>query len=103
MVAKRDGSREPYARDKLLQGVMLACRKRPVSREAMERIVDAVEAKLGEEYRVEVASSELGDMVLRQLRMVDPVACVRFASVYHKFDTAEQFVEELAKLAKGGF
>jgi transcriptional repressor NrdR len=103
MVVKRDNSREPYDRDKLLRGVMLACRKRPVSREAMERLVDAVESKLGEEYRVEVAASELGEMVLAQLRALDPVAYVRFASVYRKFETAEQFVEELKNLSKGGF
>jgi transcriptional repressor NrdR len=103
MVVKRDSSREPYDRDKLLRGVMLACRKRPVSREAMERLVDAVETKLGEEYRTEIAASELGEMVLAQLRALDPVAYVRFASVYRKFETAEQFVEELKNLSKGGF
>lgn len=102
MVIKRDGVREPYDREKLLRGVMLACRKRPVDREAMDRLVDAVETRLGEDCRVEVASSELGEFVLQQLRSMDAVAYVRFASVYRKFDTAEQFAEELENLAKGG-
>ena len=102
MVIKRDGTREPYVREKLMRGVILACRKRPVSREAMERLVDAVEARLDEDYRVEVASMELGELVLGRLRDLDPVAYVRFASVYRKFDTAEQFAEELENLVKGG-
>jgi transcriptional repressor NrdR len=102
MVIKRDGTREPYVREKLMRGVILACRKRPVSREAMERLVDAVEARLDEDYRVEVASRELGELVLGRLRDLDPVAYVRFASVYRKFDTAEQFAEELENLVKGG-
>lgn len=102
MVIKRDGTREPYVREKLMRGVILACRKRPVSREVMERLVDAVEARLDEDYRVEVASRELGELVLGRLRDLDPVAYVRFASVYRKFDTAEQFAEELENLVKGG-
>jgi len=86
-----------------LRGVMLACRKRPIGREAMEQLVDAVEAKLSEECRVEVAAADLGELVLDQLRALDPVAYVRFASVYRKFDTPEQFAEELKNLLKGGF
>jgi transcriptional repressor NrdR len=103
VVVKRDGGREPYDREKLLRGVMLACRKRPIGREAMEQLVDAVEAKLSEECRVEVAAADLGELVLDQLRALDPVAYVRFASVYRKFDTPEQFAEELKNLLKGGF
>jgi transcriptional repressor NrdR len=101
-IVKRNGSREPYDRGKLLAGVMLACRKRPVSRETMERLVDAIEAHLGEEYRLEVPSQELGEMVLEKLSSLDPVAYVRFASVYRQFDSPEQFTAELQNLRKGG-
>jgi transcriptional repressor NrdR len=102
MVVKRDGRREPFDRGKLLAGVMLACRKRPISREDMDKLVDSLEAKLGEDYRLEVPSKELGEMVLERLGALDPVACVRFASVYRQFDSLEHFLTELANLRKGG-
>lgn len=98
MVIKRDGAREPYERQKLVNGVLLACRKRPVSRDRIEKLVDEVEAKLSEDERLEVSSAELGEMVLEQLINIDPVAYVRFASVYRQFNTPEQFVEELNNL-----
>lgn len=102
MVIKRDGRHEPYDRQKLLQGVILACRKRPVSREEIEKLVDAVEARLSEDSRVEVRSRELGELVLERLINLDPVAYVRFASVYRQFDSPEQFVEELKNLNRKG-
>lgn len=102
MVLKRDGSSQPYDRGKLLAGVMLACRKRPISREQMEKLVDDVEARLGEEYRMDVKSQELGDMVLERLAALDTVAYVRFASVYRQFDSPEHFLEELKNLKRGG-
>jgi transcriptional repressor NrdR len=94
MVIKRNGSREPFDRSKLLAGVMLACRKRPISRDDMEKLVDGIETKLGEEYRLEVPSQELGEMVLERLSGLDLVAYVRFASVYRQFDTPEHFVDD---------
>ncbi|MGQ9707272.1 MAG: transcriptional regulator NrdR [bacterium] len=102
MVIKRDGRREPYDRQKLINGVVLACRKRPVGREKIEKMVDSVELKLSEDSRIEVSSTELGELVLEQLINLDPVAYVRFASVYRQFDSPEQFVEELNNLKKGG-
>ncbi len=102
MVIKRDGSREPYDRGKLLNGVMLACRKRPVSRDSLEKLLDRIETRMGEEYRLEVPTQELGEMVLAQLRELDPVAYVRFASVYRKFNSPAQFAAELENLEKGG-
>ncbi len=98
MVIKRDGRREPYERQKLLNGLLLACRKRPISRERIENLVTTIESKLSEDSRIEVSTSELGEMVLEQLIDFDPVAYVRFASVYRQFDSPEQFVEELNKL-----
>lgn len=102
MVIKRDGRREPYDRQKLINGVVLACRKRPVGREKIEKMVDSVELKLSEDSRIEVSSTELGELVLEQLINLDPVAYVRFASVYRQFNSPEQFVEELNNLKKGG-
>ncbi len=100
MVIKRNGSREPFDRGKLLAGVMLACRKRPIGRADMDRLVDEIESKLGEEYRLEVSSQELGELVLERLSAIDLVAYVRFASVYRQFDSPEHFVEELKNLKK---
>ncbi len=102
MVIKRDGRREPYDRQKLLTGILLACRKRPVSRDKIEELVDRVETKLSEDSRVEVSSRELGELVLERLIEIDPVAYVRFASVYRQFNSPEQFVEELKHIKKGG-
>ncbi|MBM3314350.1 transcriptional repressor NrdR [candidate division WOR-3 bacterium] len=102
MVVKRDGGREPYDRNKVLTGVLLACRKRPVSRDDIDKLVNAVELGLAEESRQEVTSVELGERVLARLGGLDPVACVRFASVYRQFDTPEKFVEELRNLRDGG-
>jgi len=98
MVVKRNGSREPYDREKLLAGVVLACRKRPISRDDIEKLVDSVDVKLGEDSRLEVPSQELGELVLERLSVLDPVAYVRFASVYRQFDSPEHFVEELKNL-----
>ncbi len=100
MVVKRNGSREPYDRGKLLAGVVLACRKRPISREELDNLVDSVEVTLGEDYRLEVPSQELGELVLERLSALDPVAYVRFASVYRQFDSPEHFVEELKNLKR---
>ena len=100
MVVMRNGSREPFDRGKLLAGIVLACRKRPISREEMDKLVDSVEVKLGEDYRLEVPSQELGELVLDRLSVLDPVAYVRFASVYRQFDSPEHFVEELKNLKR---
>ena len=98
MVVKRNGTRESYDRGKLLAGVVLACRKRPISRDDMEKLVDSVDVKLGEDSRLEVPSQELGELVLERLSALDPVAYVRFASVYRQFDSPEHFVEALKNL-----
>jgi transcriptional repressor NrdR len=98
MVIKRNGTRESYDRGKLLAGVVLACRKRPISRDDMEKLVDSVDVKLGEDSRLEVPSQELGELVLERLSALDPVAYVRFASVYRQFDSPEHFVEALKNL-----
>lgn len=102
MVIKRDGRREPFDRQKIINGIILACRKRPVGQTAIEKLVESVETKLSEDGRSEVSSAELGELVLERLLQLDPVAYVRFASVYRQFNSPEQFVAELNNLKKGG-
>ncbi|MEO0125065.1 MAG: transcriptional regulator NrdR [candidate division WOR-3 bacterium] len=100
MVVKSDGRREPYERDKLISGILLACRKRPISREMVENLVNSIEKELADEYKLEIESKELGEMVLERLLKLDEVAYVRFASVYKKFENIEQFQEELQEIKK---
>lgn len=89
-VVKKDGSREPFSSEKVLHGVRLACRKRPLSAEVQLGVVRRVEAAL--EGEAEVASREVGHVVLRELRGIDQVAWLRFASVYQEFENAEDFL-----------
>lgn len=97
-VVKRDGRRESFDREKLLNGLLKACEKRQVPRLDLIRLVDAVEAELaGREVR-EMSSEEIGNMVIEQLRRLDQVAYVRFASVYRRFGDVNQFMEELRDL-----
>ncbi|MCA9492889.1 MAG: transcriptional repressor NrdR [Myxococcales bacterium] len=92
-IVKKDGHREAFDRDKVLRGMALACRKRPVSTETLEEAAARVEQRLVELRENEVPSTQLGGIVLTILREVDAVAWVRFASVYQAFDSPEQFGE----------
>lgn len=97
-VVKRDGRRESFDREKLLTGLLKACEKRPVPRRELVAIVDSVESNLaGREVR-EISSEEIGALVIDQLRQLDQVAYVRFASVYRRFEDVHQFMEELRQL-----
>lgn len=98
MLIKRDGTREPYSRDKLLSGVMKACEKRPVPQQRLEQLVDQVEQKLFGTLESEVSSKTIGEMVMEELREIDEVAYVRFASVYRQFKDINTFMEELTNL-----
>lgn len=97
-VVKRDQRREPYDRDKLMKGLQVACRKRPVSQDELERIADSLEAAMQEAADREISSQQLGRMVMQRLRDLDPVAYVRFASVYRRFEDVDEFVKELHEL-----
>ena len=97
-VVKKDGRREPFDRAKLLAGLQRACQKRPVSSEALERLVDQIERGLVESGDKETTSRAIGEKVLVALRDLDRVAYVRFASVYRSFDDVEQFMAELRDL-----
>ena len=96
-VVKKDESREPYDRSKLLTGVMKACEKRPVSTRLLEEVADAVETEINKLFDREVSSRFIGEQVMKRLRTLDDVAYVRFASVYRDFkDVTEyyQYIEE---------
>jgi len=99
-VIKKDGRRESFDRNKLLSGVLKACEKRPVSLEAIEKLVDDVERDLRSSLDKEVPSVLLGEKVMERLRYVDGVAYVRFASVYREFKDVNEFREQLEQLLK---
>ena len=94
-VVKKSGERVAYDRRKVLAGLHHACEKRPVSAEQLERVVDSVERKCLEAFDKEVPSKVIGELIVTQLRQIDQVAYVRFASVYREFKDASQFLEEL--------
>ena len=97
-VIKNSNIREDYDRDKLRRGITNACYKRPVSSEDIDRVVEDVSASLFRDFDKEVHSREIGNRVMAQLRQVDQVAYVRFASVYRKFKDVEEFIEEIRAL-----
>lgn len=99
-VIKKDGTREPFDRNKILQGLSRATVKREVPLEALENLVNEVESELRNEFKYEVPSNEIGEMVLKKLLSLDKVAYIRFASVYREFKDLEEFTKELEKLQK---
>ena len=100
MLVKRDGTRQAYDRQKLLGGLIKACEKRPVSLPQLEQIVDTVEQRVFGSLESEVSSKVIGELVMEQLRQIDEVAYVRFASVYRQFKDVNTFMEELNTLLK---
>jgi transcriptional repressor NrdR len=100
LVIKKDGRREPFSREKILNGLLRACEKRPIPAEQIHAIVDTLEADLLRQGVDEVKSSEIGERVMEALHALDEVAYVRFASVYRHFKDLNQFLEELRSLLK---
>ena len=98
VVVKRDMSRQPYDRNKVLGGLMRACEKRPVSLSQMEAIADDIESELYQLMVREIESNTIGEKIMEKLRLLDEVAYVRFASVYKRFNDIETFMEELQEL-----
>jgi len=98
VVIKKDGTRQTFDRNKLLNGMLRACDKRRVSFDTLERIVDEIESSLQNEMNREVPSQKIGEMVMDRLKNVDEVAYVRFASVYRQFKDISSFMEELNRL-----
>ena len=98
MVVKKDGTREPYDRIKVLGGLRKACEKRPVSPAALERVADEIEQMVQEAPEREIPTVKLGEKVMDRLRELDKVAYVRFASVYRQFEDVDQFMKVLNDL-----
>lgn len=97
-VVKKDGRREPFDRDKIREGMLKATQKRPVSVEAIDEFIDALERHFQESNQKEIPSTEIGERVIAALHSLDEVAYVRFASVYRQFKDLEDFVRELKEL-----
>lgn len=100
IVVKKDGRRERFQRQKVLNGIVEACEKRAITLEKIEKLVDEVESDLRKRDSVEVDSKVIGELVMRKLKALDKVAYIRFASVYREFEDLDRFTEELEKLQK---
>ncbi len=100
MVVKRDGRRESFDRNKILNGIIRACEKRPVSLEQMENVVSDIERTLNNMMEKEISSEFIGEVVMDHLKDLDEVAYVRFASVYRQFKDVGTFVAEIEKFLK---
>lgn len=100
IVIKKDSSREPFDRNKLLNGLLRACEKRPVSIQTLENAIDEIEAAILNSLDREVTSRKIGELSMEKLRQIDEVAYVRFASVYRQFKDINTFMSELEKLLR---
>jgi len=98
MVIKQDSRREPFDRDKIVRGVQAACAKRPIATEAIEELVSGIESELYHRGSREVTSREIGEMVMQNLRRLDEVAYIRFATIYRKFADVEDLADEIDSL-----
>lgn len=100
-VVKKDGSRVPFNRSQIMSGLLKACEKRPVSMDRLEETVNRIESELNETFDKEVAARFIGQLVMKELRGLDHVAYVRFASVYREFKDVNEFLDELKPLLEG--
>ncbi len=100
IVIKKGGIRETFDREKVLNGILRACEKRPVSLSDIEKVIDDIESKLYNMLEREVTSEKIGEMVMERLKDLDDIAYVRFASVYRQFKDINSFMDELAKIIK---
>ena len=98
VVVKKDESRQPFNRNKVLKGIITACEKRPISLAQMEKVADDIESELAQSMEREIKSTMIGEMVMDKLRLLDEVAYVRFASVYKQFENVSTFMDELKGL-----
>ena len=100
MVIKKDGNRQAFDRDKIVRGMIKSCEKRPVSADEIEEAVNNIEKKIENSMRREITSLEIGEMVMDELKDLDEVSYVRFASVYREFKDLQSFVDELENFVK---
>ncbi|MBQ6469443.1 MAG: transcriptional repressor NrdR [Lachnospiraceae bacterium] len=101
-VVKKDQMREEFDRSKIEAGILRACHKRPISAEQIERTVDQIEKDVYNKEAREIESTQIGEIVMKYLQDLDPVAYVRFASVYREFKDVDTFMKELERLMKAG-
>ncbi|MFA5793518.1 MAG: transcriptional regulator NrdR [Candidatus Brocadiia bacterium] len=99
-VIKKNGSSQPFQRAKIISGITKACEKRPISLERLEETVNNVERALYDKYDHEVPAKFIGDLVMKELKKLDKVAYVRFASVYREFKDVSEFIDELKPILK---
>lgn len=99
-VIKRNGTREAFDRDKILNGIMHSCNKRTVTVEQMEEVVNEIESACLNSMKKEIETEEIGELVMNKLKILDEVSYVRFASVYRQFKDIDSFMEELGKMLK---
>ena len=102
LVVKRSGEREPYSREKLRAGIVRACEKTLITAEQIDKLIESIENELARQGKREVSSAILGKLVLNELRELDQVAYVRFASVYRQFRSIDDFIKELQDLQSDG-
>jgi transcriptional repressor NrdR len=98
-IIKNDQRREPYDRQKLMNGILSACKKRPISMDKIEAVIDRIENQIQKLSKTEVPSKEIGGLVMTELYQLDDVAYVRFASVYRKFKDKGEFITEVKELS----
>jgi transcriptional repressor NrdR len=101
-IIKSDGKREEFTREKLKQSITIACRKRPISDEEIENVVDEIVSKMYMQDSNEIESKWIGEMVMEKLKSIDKVAYIRFASVYRNFQDIGEFVKEFEIIRKKG-
>lgn len=100
LVVKRDGHKESYSREKMIKGLKKALEKRPITQDKFKRLIHLIERDLQKLRKTEITSKKVGEVIMRQLKKVDKVAYIRFASVYESFQDAQTFQKELNKLLK---
>ncbi len=98
LVIKRDGTRQLYEREKLKNGIIRACEKRPISMAQIDQVVDSIEMNLYNSLETEVSSQRIGDLVMQELKELDEVAYIRFAAVYRQFKDSATFIEEMRRI-----
>jgi len=100
MVIKKGGQRERFQRGKILGGLLRACEKRPISPDQLEHVADSVERAITDSGRREITSTEIGELLMNQLKRLDKVAYIRFASVYLNFKNVDEFIDEINQIVK---
>jgi transcriptional repressor NrdR len=100
LVVKKDGSKQPFDRVKVLKGIIRACEKRPIAVSIMEKITDDIEAELRKDTAREISSKKVGTLVMKKLKKLDKVAYLRFTSVYREFEDLGDFEKEVTRLIK---